>query len=113
MGRQWVERMELEPAVWTPENLNGEQANLAKRQLGFEFTLGGAVLSVGLDSNGLPAFTVTQVPPPPPAATPTPDVPVVNDPVPAPTAAAPLPEDTSIVTPPVVPPSADNTLPGE
>lgn len=107
--------MELEPAVWTTE-LSEEHANLMKRQLGFEFTLGGAVLSVGLDSNGLPAFTVTAVPPPntpAPAPTPTQDTPVVNEPVPAPTAAAPIPQDTSTVAPPVVPPSSDNTLPGK
>jgi hypothetical protein len=56
LGQQWVRR-EQEDEQWTTQS--PEVVELRKRQLGIEITLGDAVLSVGLDSNGLPAFTLT------------------------------------------------------
>jgi hypothetical protein len=107
--RQWEERQEQEPALWTTEEADVASAVVEKRQLGIAVTLGGAVFSVGLDSNGLPAFTIG---PPAPTPTPTPTAPRVTQtvdsivteisaPAPAPTPTTALaPVETSAIIEP-------------
>ncbi|KIW01258.1 hypothetical protein, variant 2 [Verruconis gallopava] len=87
-GRQWVKRQVQEPVQdheqWATRRAEIEAAVIAKRQLGFEITLGNAVFSIGLNSNGLPAFTVTEAVSPTTKAT---------------TTAANTPVDTSAAAP--------------
>jgi hypothetical protein len=114
----WVER-DQEVVQWTGEAT--EMSALEKRQNGILITLAfpPVVISVGLDSNGLPAFTVTLAD----ATTTTPaTVATTNQtplatatPAPAQTTQATNPQNTAETAPPatataVIPPSTGTSM---